>query len=193
MKVRSPASWVATMETACKRAPRAAAATTFGVLLVVLSCAHAPIDRNVRIGTPGTGSRVEDVPVKGYVAFVVADGGSYDGELLCVGKENLYLENDGGVVAIARESVFSVSIEIHDSGGTAVWVFTTAGALSATTHLKFAIFTVPLWLLTGLVVAGAESERNDVVLYEQNEIGDLYKYARYPYPIDLSQRAKTKR
>lgn len=149
--------------------------------LCLLACAHAPLDRDESLGKPTKVASVLEVPVRGFHVEVTTDAGRSSGELLAVEAHSLYLRTASGeTIAIAREEVRGMSVEVRSSASGGVGGLTTLGTLSTISHGVLLVFTAPIWLITGISTAVAESSGNDAEASGDALLDYLRTYARYP-------------
>lgn len=149
--------------------------------LCLLSCAHAPIDRDESLGKPMKVASVLEVPVRGFPVDVTTDAGRYSGELLAVEAYSLYVRTASGeTIAIARGDVRRMSVEVRSSASGGVGGLTTIGTLSTISHGMLLVFSAPIWLITGISTAVAESSGNDADASDHTLLNYLRTYARYP-------------
>jgi hypothetical protein len=127
---------------------------------------------------------VEEVPVKGFSISVEHrdDQGkeqSFSGELLAVDQDHLWVLVDQGPVRVHRHRITEVSLELHPSGAGWFGAWFGIGAASCISHGWFSIFSVPIWLATGIpsTVGAALGNDLDVPL---DRIDELNRFARYP-------------
>lgn len=125
--------------------------------------------------------RVEEVPVRGApVTVAYASGGEVEGELLAVDEQHLWLERDGVLVAVHRESIGSAQVSLGGPGGGTGAVMAALGTVSAASHGFLAVFSAPIWLAVGIpaaAVAGAEARSRHE---GPRQLHYLFHYARYP-------------
>lgn len=119
---------------------------------LAVACAPRPLlDRSVSRGEPAL-ARVDDVPVCGFpVQLALADdGGTVKGELLAVSSEAIFVADGSGLVAVSSEVVREVRVELEARSGAAMGALTALGALSTLSHGFYLVFTLPIWLGTGI-------------------------------------------
>ena len=120
------------------------------------------------------------------------------GELLAVGERHLYLraelveiEGDKGAtdyrparppaVRIERAHVRRGRLEEYQSLKNLTAAWTVAGSLSTASHGGFAVFSLPIWLLTGIVGSAVESRH--ALLEFPAEAEEMKAWARFPQGI----------
>ena len=125
-------------------------------LALACSCATNPTPDDRRV------SQEEAISSgKGAYAFVRYDGGaSVAGELIASAYGHLYVLTDhGGLVDVAYPRVADLTLGVHDNdfGGIVAW--TLLGSLSTISHGFFLLFSLPVWLASGIGAAANESHR----------------------------------
>lgn len=151
--------------------------------LWIASCGHAPLDRNVHHGSFSTGTSVKDVPVRGFHVEVTTEQMSYQGELLAVSKEHLYLlvnEARPQAMAIRRADVREVEVRVQPSSAAGTGALTAIGTVSTISHGVLLIITAPMWLISGISATAEESAASTAVAEGDTMIDRLAQYARWP-------------
>jgi hypothetical protein len=125
-------------------------------LALACSCATNPTPDDRRV------SQEEAISSgKGAYAFVRSDGAAaVAGELIASGSGRLSVLTDhGGLVDVDFARVADLTLGVHDNdfGGIAAW--TVLGSLSTISHGFFLIFSLPVWLASGIGAAANESHR----------------------------------
>ena len=125
-------------------------------LALACSCATNPTPDDRRV------SQEEAISSgKGAYAFVRGDGAAeVAGELIASGNGRLSVLTDhGGLVDVDFARVADLTLGVHDNdfGGIAAW--TVLGSLSTISHGVFLIFSLPVWLASGIGAAANESHR----------------------------------
>lgn len=150
------------------------------LLLVASGCKTLPVARSVGYGAPDPKATLEDVPVRGATVRVEAEFVTYRGELLSVEEKLLWvLVPDSGEVSVPRHELKQVVVEVRPStvGRDASW--TLLGAISTVSHGLFALFSAPLWLLTGTTSTLMNASSTSITLKPEG-LATLWQYARFP-------------
>jgi hypothetical protein len=144
--------------------------------------------RDVSQGEPTEDITVEKVPVKGFqlgVEYLPGEAPStktktVEGELLAVEGGDLWLLDNGTQIRIPVFKVKEIELlDLYPPSAGAMGAWTTLGSLSAFSHGYWAIFSLPIWLLTGIPAIVDQSRINHIAI-PISEIDKLYQYARYP-------------
>jgi len=161
----------------------------FILALLVTGCAttYAPDD-----WLPDT----DDIPQNaygGWITVVTQEVNSqsdeewmqYSGEFIALDEEYAYLLYDS-LYVIPKNKIVNSTIELDqkNTGGYAIWV--TLGSLSTASHGKYALLTLPVWLLGGIPTASGESFRDTHEAEYPDEIywNDVNKYSRFPQGVE---------
>jgi hypothetical protein len=144
------------------------------------ACATGSLDRTELNGVEELGHTARDVPVRGHDVVLVAGDQSVEGELLAVDDRCVWVDAwMEGILAIPRETIVRVRVQLHDTHSASYGGWTAAGALESGTHGWLAVFTLPLWLIAGTATAIAESASGRADASGRG-LDALYQYARYP-------------
>jgi hypothetical protein len=121
---------------------------------------------------------------KGATAHVELVGGAdLWGELVAVGDGQIWILSSGSrLKTLSLPSVQRVTLGVFWSNPTGYAAWTSLGALSTLSHGGFLIFSLPIWLLTGIPSSIYESNRG-VVEYPTQPTRVLRLYARFPQGI----------
>jgi len=105
-----------------------------------------------------------------------------EGELLVVTASEVWVAADSGVVVVAAARVKDGKLTAYRSNSGAIAGGTLLGTLSTVSNGILLVFTAPLWLITGSVAAGAESQApvKDVTPLKWPE---LAAWARFPQGV----------
>jgi hypothetical protein len=152
--------------------------------LAPAGCYHLPLDRSAPLGKPDTKITLEDVPVHGFnVEASMASGDRSEtvtGELLAAEPEILYLFKEGQTLKIPRSDLRKVElVELFPSGAAAMGIWTALGTASSASHGLYAMYSMPIWLVTGISLSVAAALGNDLVV-PLSSYDQLYQFARYP-------------
>jgi len=98
---------------------------------------------------------------KGAYAFVRCDGAAaVAGELIASGNGRLSVLTDhGGLVHVDYARVADLTLGVHDNNFDGIAAWTVLGSLSTISHGFFLIFSLPVWLASGIGAAANESHR----------------------------------
>ncbi len=121
---------------------------------------------------------------RGATARVDLGGGAeLGGELVAVDDRQIWILTSGSrLKTVSLPSVHRLTLGVYGTkeAGYAAW--TSLGALSTISHGGFLIFSLPIWLLTGIPSSIYESNRG-IVEYPTQPIGVLRRFARFPQGI----------
>jgi hypothetical protein len=98
---------------------------------------------------------------KGAYAFVRCDGAAaVAGELVASGNGRLSVLTDhGGLVDVNYARVADLTLGVHDNNFDGIAAWTVLGSLSTISHGFFLIFSLPVWLASGIGASANESHR----------------------------------
>jgi hypothetical protein len=82
------------------------------------------------------------------------------GELIAAADRRLWILTDQGTLRIVPfQDVREVTLGVHDNHADVYALWTVLGSLSTISHGAFLVFTLPLWLVSGISSASLESHR----------------------------------
>jgi len=100
------------------------------------------------------------------------------GELLAVAPGKLFILNESGVSEVPVLAVKRMQLEIFKEKKVAgIWAF--LGTLSTASHGVGLIVSAPIWIVSGIVLAAAESAAG-LMRFDGPPPEDIRKYARFP-------------
>lgn len=165
------------------------------VLAAFASCAAREyVDRSVK-HTENVDDEitVDQVPVKGFpVTVELKDGDEIKGELLAVDDKFIWVKKESGYdKKVPVDDVTKVVVELYSpSGAGPIGGWAVAGTLSALSHGVFFVFTGPVWLLAGVSATVSAATSNDLKVGKQQNMVQLYQFARYPQGWPLVEKKK---
>ena len=115
-----------------------------------------------------------------YNSSLIANGG----ELIAIDKDSVYiLSPDENFTIISTNNIEQAALVIYkrDPKGFVIWWI--LGTLSTISNGLFAIFTAPLWLITGTTVTATEASRPNKLYYPGTPWQEMGKFARFPQGI----------
>lgn len=180
------------------------------ISIVAGACApSAPLDRSQALPhtEPAEGVEVGEVPVHGF--HVVLDYASrrvhtkirrLAGELVAADDQEIWVllggedDEDGGrscLVVVESYRVVSVWVEdIYDSKSGTLLTWTALGSAASLTHGFIAIYSLPIWLITGLSETISAEGRSQVQVEDQRDFPKLFQYARFPQGLPAAWRER---
>jgi hypothetical protein len=121
---------------------------------------------------------VADVPVKGFDVTVFTDAATFSGELLAVDSCYVHVERPAGAVAIPVTRVESVGVQLYPSTAAgSVALLSVLGTLSTPSHGWYLVFSVPVWLTSGIATSVNLAYADDVTVKDSTF---LFQFARFP-------------
>ena len=102
------------------------------------------------------------------------------GELLAVSPDSVAVLTGDGFVMIALQNVSRAKLTAYHFDHAPHWYWTLGGFASCATHGYWAVFTGPLWLLTGSVVSVASSYAPQEYMSASRGWEDASLWARFP-------------
>jgi hypothetical protein len=157
---------------------------TFPTLVGSAGCASNPVPSRLRVTKEqavmsGKGAPARVTFRNRAIAF---------GELIAASDDTIWILTEQGQLAFYPVSVIeSVALGIHDNHAELFGVWTALGSVSTISHGAFLIFTLPIWLVSGLSVTIQES-RSGNFEYPPWPLVALKPYARFPQgaPVGLT-------
>jgi hypothetical protein len=102
------------------------------------------------------------------------------GELIAASADTIWILTEQGQLDFYRVSAIeSVALGIHDNDAVMVGAWTALGSISTISHGVFLVFTLPIWLASGLSMTVQES-RSGNLEYPPWPLVALTPYARFP-------------
>lgn len=123
------------------------------------------------------------------------DMAKYQGELICIARDSIYLLTPSGdLVQVAEKDVSSSRLIFYNTETEKYAGWTTIGALTTVSHGYYLIFSFPTWLIVGTTNTSAELRRENYLDCPPYTSKQLRKYARFPQGLpvglDLEQLKK---
>lgn len=105
----------------------------------------------------------------------------YGGEFIGQNQDKVFLLYDS-LYEISKSEIIKSILEVDEKNDTEFGLWTLGGSVSTVTHGFFAVFSLPLWLLTGIPATVGESTRDryEAENPEPNYWSDVNKFARFP-------------
>ncbi len=114
------------------------------------------------------------------------------GEYITSDSANVYLLYDS-LTIIPKSKITEAVLEIDDKNTSEYSGWTVLGMISTLSHGLFSVFTMPTWLMTGIIASSGESYRDRYSADDPaNEYWDLIiKFARFPQglPENINPKA----
>ena len=163
---------------AAERAGRAALPLAVAIALacVAAGCASDPIPQAQRPSE-------EDAITSGFGSFIYvvdSSGQPHAGELIDVLPGRLSIFDGRQIEMLPREGVASALVLVHRTHENYYTLWTVLGTLSTVTHGFFLVFSVPIWVTTGVATAISEHRRARLVYPDASRWEDLRPYTRFP-------------
>jgi hypothetical protein len=156
---------------------RVSSALALAVLPGVVACASNPAPSRWL----GGATKETADPYGAWITLETATKRHAQGEFLAVDKDSVFvLGAEGTVRAFAVADVSNALIAYYDAkwGELAAWV--AAGSVSTISNGGFLVFTLPLWLIGGSAVTGAQSHAPILNVHSLDQWRMLNIYARFP-------------
>ena len=151
----------------------------FAPLLLAVACAGNPAPQGF---LPSPAQAPHDV-YGGWIQVTVPAGrhdSTIAGELIAARADSVWiLPDSGGVVAVATSTVKHGQVARYNSEAGSIAGFTVLGVVSTISNGFLAGFTMPLWVITGIVASSNES-RAPLRGVPPLQWTDLAAYARFP-------------
>lgn len=139
------------------------------------------LDRENGVGGTPTTANIADVPVHGAQVYVEqSDGSETEGELLAADAKGVtVLEPADDISHVDARNIQSVEVILYHSGSSVTAAWTVFGTLSSLSHGMWAIFSMPVWILTG-TIASANARSDSKLAVDRFELDALHQFARFP-------------
>jgi len=149
-------------------------------LVLLAACTKkGSLRRDAAYGADSTTVEIGEVPVKGFAVVVNHGDDTKAGELLAVDACFIYVQGEEGSVGIPSKDVESVKVQLYPSTAVSgVVLLTVVGSLSTISHGYYLIFSMPVWLGTGIGSAVSLANRDDIKIDHASPL--LYQFARFP-------------
>jgi hypothetical protein len=128
--------------------------------------------------------KLQQVPSEAYGCWSevehISDGQTKktSGELIAVAPGRLFILSQTGVSEIRLISIKWMRLEVFESANMlGAWAF--VGTLSTLSHGIGLVVSAPIWIISGISAAAAES-RSGVIMLRGSPTEDIRKYARFP-------------
>lgn len=170
-------------------------------VLLCLVCSAGLVSSCASLRSPeGWLPKVNEVQSQAYGCWISLDYGSLEqtaaasGELLAATQDTLFILNEGGVSEIPVLSVKRMQLEIFKEKRVAgIWAL--LGTLSTASHGIGLVVSGPIWIISGIALAAAESSAG-LRRFDGPPHEDVRLYARFPQGLPegidlLSLRMKT--
>jgi hypothetical protein len=143
--------------------------------------------------TPGpvtwlpTGAQTQTSAFGAWVEVRRVGGDTMGGELLAATRDTLWIFHGPRPVAVSRQAVESGRLIGWDAGATEILQWTLLGTVSTLSNGLFAVFTAPIWMITG-GIAGQNQAAKPVVQIRRDDWSGLAPWARFPqgFPAGLA-------
>jgi hypothetical protein len=158
---------------------------TFVTLVGGWGCASNPVPSRLRVTKEqavmsGKGAPARVTFHNRAIAF---------GELIAASDDTVWILTEQGQLAFYPVSAIeSVALGVHDNHAVIFGVWTALGSVSTISHGAFLIFTLPIWLVTGLSTTVQESRIGNFE-YPPWPLVALKPYARFPQGAPLGLTA----
>ncbi|EON77869.1 hypothetical protein ADIS_1788 [Lunatimonas lonarensis] len=112
------------------------------------------------------------------------------GELLSVSDDEIVLLTGGGLFRYEQHTIDRARVVIYNTETAKFGLWTALSSLATVTNGYFLLITAPLNLITGAVVTGTESKRDNYVDFPEDGWPVFRKFARFPQgmPEELQAR-----
>ena len=111
-----------------------------------------------------------------------------------INRESVIVLSDGGqIVEIPQNRIQRVILELYRKSTTGYGIWTALGLLSTVTHGWYAMFSIPMWLISGIITTSGESRRdrwNEVQPSSEWWIS-MEDFARFPQGLPVNLDVKT--
>ena len=152
---------------------------TFAPLLLAAACAGNPAPEGFLPSPAGAAHDVYGAWIQVTLAAGRRDS-TIAGELVAARADSVWILPDSGpVVAVPTSTVKKGRVARYRSGAGAIAGFTVLGVVSTVSNGFLGGFTMPLWIITGIVAASNES-RAPLRGVPPLVWADLAAYARFP-------------
>ena len=142
------------------------------------------------VGTPGPKGwlpKPNQALYDAYGAWLVVEYASAEGNAITEGEfiakdlQTVYILNDTGLAKIPRTKITHVTLAVYKEQGL-IRAWAIVGTLSSASHGFYAAISFPIWLVTGISNAAAES-RSGIVKSSYIDWAEFEKFARFPQGI----------
>lgn len=125
----------------------------------------------------------------GWMLLTLTSQQNVEGELLALTADSIHVINSA-LFSFAKKDIAAGRLIMYntDTGRFGRWA--TAGAFGSITNGWFLVFTMPLWIITGVATSSSEANRINYLDYPQTDWNYLNRYARFPqgFPAGLNRK-----
>ncbi|MEO8707363.1 MAG: hypothetical protein ABI867_45465, partial [Kofleriaceae bacterium] len=157
------------------------------ILVVAVACATNPDPRRRSVAA------AERTGYGGWIVVTMRDHAKVEGELIAIDPAYIYilafLPAGPSLVNVQTESIEDAELFAYErEGGFGAWGI--IGGLSTVSHGFFAVFTLPVWIISSGLASALES-RSVIATLSDAGMPGLAKWARFPQgiPPGLDERA----
>ncbi len=107
-----------------------------------------------------------------------------DGELIAIDENTIYLlPNDGKILKIDKSEVIYARLIFYNTHSSEFGAWTAIGSIFTISHGLFALFSLPMWLISGIVITSSEAHRVNYLDYPNTRWDIINRYSRFPQGI----------
>jgi hypothetical protein len=128
---------------------------------------------------------------------LISNAKTVEGELVAVSSDSVFVFEGDTLQTFPTLDITYARVVLYNNNSSGYAGWTAIGSLATVLNGYYAVFTFPLFLITGMATTIAESNRVNYFDFPSNEWEVLKKYARFPQGIpegintsDLRPRSK---
>jgi len=120
----------------------------------------------------------------GWISLnLISNPHSVEGEFVAVSTDSLYVFVGEKLAAFPTSAITYARIVLYNNNSTGYAAWTAVGSITTIFNGYYAVFSLPLFLITGIATTVSESNRINYFDFPVNNWEELKKYARLPQGI----------
>lgn len=124
----------------------------------------------------------------GWMLLTLTSQQKVEGELLALTADSIHIINQTRF-SFAKTEIVSGRLIMYITDTQRFGRWATAGTFGSITNGWFLIFTMPIWIITGIATKSSEANRINYLDYPPTDWNYLNRYARFPqgFPAGLNR------
>ncbi len=147
----------------------------FFLSLILVSCAPKRYPPEFLPFAPGAHKN----PYGAWIECRIEKNKILEGEFIAIHEDTIFIADKSTLYAVPIKDINGGHICAYNSDEALFVPFVVLGAVSTLTHGFWAIFTLPSWVIAGLISIIIRYYE-PIIFYSEHSLKKLSKYARYP-------------
>lgn len=153
----------------------------FCLVLTLCGCKTAV---NAPKGTVPRRTELTEDTFGGWISINYLIGSNtLNGELIALTTDSVYVLTNSGVETVLLQDVEKARLIFYKTDTQRFATWTALGSLTSLTNGYFFIFSLPLWVATGVVTSNEEANRDNFIDFPEHPWAEFRKYARFPQGV----------